>query len=103
MKKEEYQIREQDKFLAENKKRFERGNEDKEFLTAKKQTMQDITKDITGMPEKLHILGELSKPSQKPHLNGENPMQGGEAKNITPESITPQRSIDVKEKEFSED
>ena len=79
----EYKIHEQDKFLGEQKKRFEKGAVDTDSLKAKKQTMNSITKDMTGMPNKLHVMGPLSKPSARAKKEGENPLQGGEAKEFS--------------------
>ena len=93
----EYKIHEQDKFLAEQRKMFNKGGVDKDALKAKKQTMKSILKDMTGMPEKLNIMGPLSKPSARPAKAEENKMQGGEPKNIIPERETPQRAIDVED------
>ncbi len=89
----EYKIHEENKFLAKNKKRFEKGAIDKDTLKVKKQTMTSITKDMTGMPEKLHIMGPLSKPSARSAKKDELPLEG-EDKMITPEDETPQRKIE---------
>jgi len=89
----EYKIHEQDKFLAEQKKMFEKGGVDNDALKAKKQTMKSILGDMTGMPEKLNIMGPLSKPSSRAAKDGENKMQEGEPKNIIPEKDTPQREV----------
>ncbi len=83
--KEEYKIHEQDAFLAKNKKQFEKGAIEKDALKAKKQTMNSITKDITSIPEKLHVIGPLSKPSAKPAAKGENPLEGGAPKEFSEE------------------
>jgi len=93
----EFKIHEQDKFLSEHKKRFEKGGVDKEALKAKEQSMKGILKDMTGMPDKLNIMGPLSKPSARPPKDGENKLQDGEAKNPIPESETPHRAIDVED------
>jgi hypothetical protein len=92
--KKEFKIPNQDKFLAEHKKRFEKGGIDKDSLKAKETSMKEIVKDMTGMPEKLHIMGPLSKPSAKTQKEGENQLQGGESKDIVPEDETPQRKIE---------
>lgn len=79
--KEEYKIHEQDAFLAKNKKMFEKGGVDQEALKAKNQTMGSILGDMTGMPEKLNVMGPLSKPSARKQKSGENQLQGGTPKN----------------------
>jgi len=83
MPEKEYKIYEQDKFLAENRKKFNKEGVDNEALQAKKTTVNAITKDMTGMPDKLHVMGPLSKTSARPAKSGENPLQGGEAEEFS--------------------
>lgn len=78
----EYKIHEQDKFLAKHKARFEKGKKDEDSLKAKKQTMQGILKDLTGMPTKLHAVGPVGQTSVKKSAPRENDKHGGDGKDL---------------------
>ena len=80
MKKEQYDPKTVDgKFMANMRKKVETKQKDK--VKVETQTMSGILKDITQVPDKLHMTGSPDMPSAKPIKKGENPMLTGKGKN----------------------
>ena len=76
----EYKIHEQDKFLAEQKKRWDRKQKAGNTLKAKKQTMSGIMNTLNDVPTKVSVggaVGPIGKTSVRPTKPQENPLHGG--------------------------
>ncbi len=81
-KMQNQKIETKDANLASMKKKHEINSKSaNESLKPKAFKMGDL--DYTDMPTKINVIGPLSKPSAKKAKKGENPLQGGEAKNFT--------------------
>jgi len=52
------------------------------------QSMKGILKDITQVPERLHMTGSPDQPSAKPAKEGENQLQTGKGKDMLKSTMT---------------
>ena len=76
--KKEFKIHEQDKFLAKNKKKFEKNNKD---IKAKEQSLDGILNSLNDIPTKISV-GSFSSQSVLPTKKDENSLHGGDGSAI---------------------
>jgi len=68
------------KFMERMRKKV--NTKQKDPVKVETQTMNSILKDITQVPERLHMTGSPDKPSVKETKSGENQLHTGKGKNM---------------------